>query len=72
MAAAGQQMPASMPQMNPIDLKMQEHQMKLDMAKQKAELDMQLRKAKFDQEQAMRDAKEALKFREMAPQTGPE
>jgi predicted transcriptional regulator YdeE len=72
MAAAGQQMPEGTPQMNPIDLKMQEHQMKLDMAKQKAELDMQLRKAKFDQEQAMRDAKEALKFREMAPQTGPE
>ena len=58
--------------MGPMDLKMQEHQMKLEMAKQKAELDMQLRKAKFDQEQAMRDAKEALKFREMAGQTGPE
>lgn len=72
MASEGQQMPAGMPQMNPVDLKMQEHQMKLDMAKQKAELDMQLRKAKFDQEQAMRDAKEALKFREMAGQTGPE
>jgi hypothetical protein len=59
-------------QMNPIDLKMQEHQMKLDMAKQKAELDMQLRKAKFDQEQSMRDAKEALKFREMANQQSSE
>jgi hypothetical protein len=51
---------------------MQEHQMKLDMAKQKAELDMQLRKAKFDQEQSMRDAKEALKFREMANQQSSE
>jgi len=69
-AAAEGQMPQQ--QLNPVDLKMQEHQMKLDMAKQKAELDMQLRKAKFDQEQSMRDAKEALKFREMANQQSSE
>lgn len=53
-------------QSNPVDLKLREHEAKLMMAKQKADLDMQLRKAKFDQEQSMRDAKEALRFREEA------
>jgi len=40
--------------------KMQEHQIKMEIAQQKAELDMQIKRAKFDQEQAMRDAQNAL------------
>jgi protein-arginine kinase activator protein McsA len=43
---------------------MQEHQIKMQIAQQKAELDMKIRQAKFDQEQSMRDAAAALKFRE--------
>ena len=46
-----------------MEAKMAEHQMKLDMAQQKAQLDMQLKQAKFDQEQAMRDAKNAMDLR---------
>jgi predicted transcriptional regulator YdeE len=55
-----------------LDLKMQEHQMKLEMARQKAELDMQIRKSKFDQEQAIRDSKAALEFRKLNPVSGEE
>ena len=46
-----------------MDAKMAEHQMKMEMAQQKAQLDMQLKQAKFDQEQAMRDAKNAMDLR---------
>jgi len=46
-----------------LEAKLEEHQMKLDMAKQKAALDMELKQAKFDQEQAMRDAKNAMDLR---------
>jgi hypothetical protein len=42
------------------ELKMQEHQLKMDIARQKAELDMRIREAKFQQEQALRDADKAL------------
>jgi uncharacterized protein YgfB (UPF0149 family) len=49
---------------NGADMKMQEHQIKMQIAQQKAELDMKIRQAKFDQEQSMRDAKSALQFRE--------
>jgi predicted transcriptional regulator YdeE len=52
---------------NPIDLKMQEHQMKMDMARQKAELDFQIRQRKADQDVAIRDSKAALEFRKMNP-----
>lgn len=66
---AAQQMPQGP---NPMELKMQEHQMKMQIAQQKAELDMQIRKAKFDQEQAIADAKEALKFRQMGAPFSPQ
>jgi len=66
-AAAGGQ-PA--PQISPLELKMQEHQMKMEMAKQKAQLDMQIKQSKFDQEQAIRDSKAALEFRKMNPESG--
>jgi hypothetical protein len=36
----------------------------MDITRQKAELDMELKQRKFEQEQAMRDAEAALKFRE--------
>ena len=63
---AEQQQPqeGGMPQPNGGELKMQEHQIKMQIAQQKAELDMKIRQAKFDQEQSMRDAAAALKFRE--------
>jgi hypothetical protein len=44
------------------ELKLQEHQMKMEIARQKAELDMRIREAKFQQEQALRDAERALKL----------
>jgi predicted transcriptional regulator YdeE len=66
-AAAGGQ-PA--PQISPLELRMQEHQMKMEMAKQKAQLDMQIKQSKFDQEQAIRDSKAALEFRKMNPESG--
>tara|TARA_R100000278_G_scaffold56250_1_gene46577 strand:- start:1954 stop:4176 length:2223 start_codon:yes stop_codon:yes gene_type:complete len=47
-----------------LQMKMQEHQMKLEMARQKAELDMELKQAKFQQEQAIEDAKTVAKLRE--------
>jgi len=47
-----------------MQVKMQEHQLKMDMARQKAELDMSLKQAKFEQEQSMRDAENVLKMRE--------
>ena len=58
------------PQISPLELKMQEHQMKMEMARQKAELDMQIKQSKFDQEQAIRDSKAALEFRKMNPESG--
>jgi hypothetical protein len=48
----------------PMDIKMQQAQIQMDIARQKAELDMELKQRKFEQEQAMRDAEAALKFRE--------
>ena len=65
MATEGQQPQQAGP--NPIDLKMQEHQMKMDMARQKAELDFQIRQRKADQDVAIRDSKAALEFRKMNP-----
>ena len=45
-----------------MEAKVQEHQLKMQMAEQKASLDMKLKQAKFEQEQAMRDAKNALEL----------
>jgi|TARA_R100000655_G_scaffold99132_1_gene142817 hypothetical protein len=45
-----------------LDLKVQEHQMKMQMAQQKAEVDMSIKQAKFEQEQAIRDAENAAKL----------
>lgn len=52
------------PQMSELDLKMQRAQVEMQIATQKAELEMTLKQRKFDQEQAMRDAQNALRFRE--------
>lgn len=53
-----------------LELKMREHQMRMEMARQKADLDMQIRRSKFDQEQAIRDSKAALEFRNLNPVSG--
>ena len=45
-----------------LDLKVQEHQMKMQMAQQKAEVDMSIKQAKFEQEQAIKDAENAAKL----------
>lgn len=45
---------------NGAELKMQEHQLKMDIARQKAQLEMEIREAKFQQEQALRDAERAV------------
>ena len=47
-----------------VDMKIQKAQVEMQIAQQKAELDMVIKQRKFDQEQAMRDAKAALEFRE--------
>lgn len=65
MAAEGGQPQQAGP--SQVDLKMQEHQMKMDMARQKAELDFQIRQRKADQDVAIRDSKAALEFRKMNP-----
>lgn len=52
------------PQPSPMELKLQEHQMKMQIAQQKAELDFQIKQKKFEQEQGFRDAKAALDFQE--------
>lgn len=45
-----------------MELRMQEHQLKMDIARQKAELDMRIKQAKSDQDAALRDAEQALSF----------
>lgn len=49
-------------QVSPAELKMQEHQLKMDIARQKAEMEMQIKQAKADQELALKDAERALKL----------
>ena len=57
--------PAQPEQPDPAQLaKMETHQQDMMMKRQKAELEMELKKRKFDEEQALRDAETALKFRE--------
>jgi hypothetical protein len=46
----------------PTDLKMQEHQMKMEIAQQKAQIEMQIKQAKADQDLALKDAERALKL----------
>tara|TARA_R100000234_G_scaffold120108_1_gene105513 strand:- start:5779 stop:6450 length:672 start_codon:yes stop_codon:yes gene_type:complete len=48
-----------------IQAKMAEHDMKMQMAQQKAQMDLQIKQAKFEQEQAMRDAKNAMELRQL-------
>ena len=46
----------------PTELKIQEHQMKMQIAQQKAQIEMQIKQAKADQELALKDAERALKL----------
>ena len=46
----------------PTDLKMQEHQMKMEIAQQKAQIEMQIKQAKADQDLALKDAERAMKL----------
>lgn len=48
-----------------LDAKLQEHQIKMQIAQQKAELDMRIKQAKFEQEQAIRDAENVMKMRDL-------
>jgi hypothetical protein len=43
-----------------LQMRVEEHQIKMDIARQKAELDMSIRQAKHQQELAMNDAKSAV------------
>lgn len=45
-----------------VELKMQEHQMKMQIAEQKAALEMQIKQAKADQDIALKDAERAMKL----------
>jgi hypothetical protein len=47
---------------SPAELKMQEHQMKMQIAQQKAEIEMRIKQAKADQDLALKDAERALKL----------
>tara|TARA_R100000388_G_scaffold33104_2_gene25832 strand:- start:6885 stop:9125 length:2241 start_codon:yes stop_codon:yes gene_type:complete len=53
--------------LTPSEMKMQQAQIQMQIAQMKAEQEMELKQKKFDQEQAMRDAEAALKFREENP-----
>lgn len=44
------------------ELKMQEHQMKMQIAQQKAQIEMQIKQAKADQDLALKDAERAMKM----------
>lgn len=48
--------------MSPADLKMQEHELKMQIARDKAELDKQIRQSKAEQELAIKDAERSLKI----------
>ena len=45
-----------------VELKMQEHQMKMQIAQQKAEMEMRIKQAKADQDIALKDAERAIKL----------
>jgi len=66
--AQGQaQQPAGPPE---VDLKMQAHQVDQQIKMEKAQLELDIKNRKFEQEQAHRDAKAALEFREDAVGSG--
>jgi phage terminase small subunit len=44
------------------EMKMQEHQLKMQIAQQKAQIEMQIKQAKADQDLALKDAERALKL----------
>jgi hypothetical protein len=44
------------------ELKMQEHELKMQLAQQKAEIDMQIKQRKADQDLALKDAERAMKL----------
>ena len=47
---------------SPTEMKMQEHQLKMQIAQQKAQIEMQIKQAKADQDLALKDAERALKI----------
>jgi hypothetical protein len=47
---------------SPTEMKMQEHQLKMQIAQQKAQIEMQIKQAKADQDLALKDAERALKL----------
>ena len=47
---------------SPTEMKLQEHQLKMQIAQQKAETDMQIKQAKADQDRSLKDAANALKM----------
>jgi hypothetical protein len=57
--AQGSEQPAGP---SPTELKMQEHQLKMQIAQQKAEIEMQIKQAKAEQDLALKDAERALKL----------
>jgi len=61
--AEGQQPQEGQPAgQSPTEMKMQEHQLKMQIAQQKAQIEMQIKQAKADQDLALRDAERALKL----------
>lgn len=59
-AASGTQNPEAGP--SGAELKLQEHQIKMQIAEQKAQLEMQIKQAKADQDLALKDAERAMKL----------
>jgi len=47
---------------SPTEMKMQEHQLKMQIAQQKAQIEMQIKQSKADQDIALKDAARALSF----------
>jgi len=67
-AQAGEQMEggAQQPQPAEADPKYQAHQLDMQIKQEKAQMELDIKRRKFEQEQALRDAKAALEFREDA------
>jgi hypothetical protein len=47
---------------SPVDIKMAEHQLRMQIARDKADLDMQIRQSKAEQDLAIKDAERAIKL----------
>lgn len=63
-AAAGGQEAEGQAQLNPVQLKLQEHELRMQITRDKAELEKQIRQSKAEQDLAIKDAERSLRLLE--------